>query len=490
MRFDCKTRINFQQMMNHSTIAAIATPRGSGGVGIVRISGPDAAEIGARIFTRSSTVTRHRPSDDFIPETAVNRQHFQSHRLYHGFIKNPDTGSVLDEVLIVFMKAPHSYTAEEVVEIQAHASPLVLQSILELILLQGARLADPGEFTRRAYLNGRLDLTQAEAVIDIINARSSTALNVALSQMQGSLKSGIDAARKTLLDLLTTIEAVIDFPDDVADIIEPDEFREKLETGVCHPLQQLIDNYDSGHCLRDGVKLVIAGAPNVGKSSLMNQLINKERSIVTPVPGTTRDLIEESFNLDGIPVVLTDTAGFHETDDPVELIGIQKARQYVKESDLVLFMIDAAIGLTPEDLLFFEDIEHQKVMLVFNKIDLLDSDSDIEVPALLQSVHRTKISALHQVGIDDLKHQMIDQIMEKLPDHQNTIVPNLRHKIALETSLQAVASIINALQPSSPLYELMAIDLREAIDKLDEIVGNSVKVDVLDNIFQNFCIGK
>jgi tRNA modification GTPase len=483
-------------MMDHATIAAIATPQGSAGVGIIRISGKDAVRIGMRIFTRSRSQTdlfhSHASDSTLEPpsETLIDAGHFQSHHMYHGFIKNPDDGSLIDEVLIVFMKAPHSYTAEDVVEIQAHSSPLILQSILELVLLQGARLAGPGEFTRRAYLNGRLDLTQAEAVIDIINARSTTALDIALSQIQGGLKSRIETARNILVEFLAEIEAAIDFPDDMTDITIPEDHHQKLESSVYLTLQQLIDNYDSGHCLREGFQVTIAGAPNVGKSSLMNLLINKERSIVTTVPGTTRDLIEDSLHLNGIPLVLTDTAGLHETDDPVESIGIQKARQHINQSDLILFMIDASVGVTPQDLFIFEELKLSNLILVFNKIDLTYSQVDIELPQDLQSITQVKISALHHAGIDDLKQKIIKFITDSLPDRQETIVPNLRHKTALEEALQAISSILRTLLSSSPLYELMAIDVREAIDKLDEILGTTVKIDVLDNIFQNFCIGK
>jgi tRNA modification GTPase len=478
--------------MENSTIAAIATPQGSGGIGIVRISGPDAARIGSSVFSRSNPECEGQnpeknPSAFSLPSSCSSA--FQSHRLNHGYIVNPENGTVLDEVLMVLMKAPHSYTTEDVVEIQAHCNPFVLRSILDLVIKQGARIAQPGEFTKRAYLNGRIDLTQAEAVIDIINARTTNALNVAISQIRGGLKMKVEAARQVLVDLLTEIEAVIDFPDDVKDILAPDHALEKIQLHVVNSLQELIENYESAHFLRDGFKLVIVGAPNVGKSSLMNLLMNKERSIVTSIPGTTRDLIEDSFNLDGIPIVLTDTAGFHETADPVECIGIQKAQQYIDQSDLVLLMLDASSDLTPEDLKLFNDLSSKRLILVFNKTDLADQNLQDQLPDFWKNLPKVYISALLNKGIDDLKRVITELIIGELPDRQDTIVPNLRHKIALEKALRSVASIRDGLGAGFP-YELIAIDARESVDILEEILGITAKLDVLDNIFSNFCIGK
>lgn len=493
-----KEPVYFMQMTNHSTIAAIATPQGGGGIGIVRVSGPAAAEIGSRIFSRSGALCSGvRPSHEALLNSASllsgesnGGYGFKSHRMYHGFIKNPEKGTILDEVLLVYMKGPHSYTAEDVIEIQAHSSPLVLQSILELVLWQGARLAEPGEFTKRAYLNGRIDLTQAEAVIDIINARTTASLNIALSQIRGNLKTEIECARQILVELFSHIEAVIDFPDEVSEIIDPEKTLKEIEHSVFHPLQQLVKNYKDAHFLRDGFKLMIVGAPNVGKSSLMNRLINKERSIVTSIPGTTRDLIEDTFNLNGIPFVLTDTAGFHETDDPVESIGIQKARHHLDQSDLILFMADASLGIRSEELSIFEDLRHKKIILVLNKMDLAKQKDDIKLPICMQAIPQTGISALVNEGIDDLKDMIVHLIIGDLSDHQHTIIPNLRHKVALEHALTAIESLMNSLRSSQPQYELNAIDIREAIDHLDEILGSSIKLDVLENIFQNFCIGK
>ena len=478
--------------MESSTIAAIATSQGSGGIGIVRISGPDAARIGASVFSRSIPECGGQNPDTKPSAFSVSSScssAFRSHRLYHGYIVNPENGTVLDEVLMVLMKAPHSYTAEDVVEIQAHCNPFVLRSILDLVIKQGARIAQPGEFTKRAYLNGRIDLTQAEAVVDIINARTANSLHIAISQIRGDLKMKVEAARQVLVDLLTEIEAVIDFPDEVKDIFDPELALEKIGTHITDPLQELVENYGSAHFLRDGFKLVIIGAPNVGKSSLMNLLMNKERSIVTSIPGTTRDLIEDSFNLDGIPIVITDTAGFHETADPVERIGIQKAQQYLDQSDLILLMLDASSDLTPDDLKLFNDFKQKRLILVFNKTDLADQNFQFQLPDFWKKLPKVHISALLNEGIHELKRVITELIIGELPDRQNTIVPNLRHKIALEKALGSVASIRDGLYAGLP-YELVAIDVRESVDTLGEILGITAKLDVLDNIFSNFCIGK
>jgi tRNA modification GTPase len=307
--------------MEYDTIAAIATPIGSGGIGIIKISGQDAFSIAEAIFQRS------RPSWGVgRPEGEALIFPLKSHRLYHGYIVNPETGKVLDEVLLSAMKGPRTYTREDVIEINTHSGYIVMASILDLVLQKGARLADPGEFTKRAYLSGRIDLTQAEAVIDIINSRTEKSLEIATSQIKGDLKNRIEFMRHSLIDILTQVEAAIDFPEDVGDLIDVESVNQILNKAVIDELSDMVAQYENAHFLRDGLKMIVVGRPNVGKSSLMNRLIKNDRVIVTPIPGTTRDLIEETLNIRGIPVIIADSAGLHETKDPVEVIGIEKTK--------------------------------------------------------------------------------------------------------------------------------------------------------------------
>jgi len=367
---------------------------------------------------------------------------------------------------------------------------VVLGSILNLVLKSGARLAEPGEFTKRAYLNGRIDLTQAEAVIDIINSRTEKSLEIATSQIKGGLKSTIESIRITLLDILTEAEAAIDFPEDVGEIIHAEEVIEVLEKRVIEDLKKLVDQYENARFLRDGLKMAVIGRPNVGKSSLMNRLIQADRVIVTPIPGTTRDLIEETLNIYGIPVVIADTAGLHDTDDPVEIIGIEKTQEYLNGSDLILFMMDASDPLTGEDIKIYETVKHKRMIMVINKIDLVEDGFELAIPDTWGKIPSVNISALYGSGLTTLK-ELIAKLAtgEYRLEVRNRIVPNLRHKIALEKSLQLVVAAAKEIRNGTPI-ELIAIDIQEAIDRLGEIIGVSVREDVIDQIFSRFCIGK
>ena len=470
--------------MDTDTIAAIATPFGSGGIGIIKISGEKALTIAESIFQRSL----HPPSDS--QETGIKFSSLISHRLYHGHIIDPENQKILDETLLSVMFAPHTYTKEDVVEINTHSGRVVLASILELVLRNGARLAAPGEFTKRAFLNGRIDLTQAEAVIDIINSKTDKALEIATSQIKGQLKNRIESIRNSLLHTLTEIEAALDFPEDVGDILNYDGVITVLKTQAIDRLQKLVDQYESGKIIRDGLKMVIVGRPNVGKSSLMNRLIQEDRAIVTPVPGTTRDLIEETLNIRGIPVVLADTAGLHETDDPVEVIGINKTRKYIDDSDLILFMVDAKEQLTDEDYKIYHSINNNRMILVVNKSDLVADNFELTTPGSWKTFPNIKISALYGNGLSMLRDLIFkistgdDQI-----EISNTIIPNLRHKIALDHSLRLVIGAIDKIREETP-FELIAIDIQEAMDRLGEIIGITLKEDIINQIFSRFCIGK
>jgi tRNA modification GTPase len=465
------------------TIAAIATPYGSGGIGVIRISGPRAFEIASQLFSATRGPGKKTPK-------------LFSHRVIHGFIldrSDPAEPSVIDEVLVIPMKAPRSYTAEDVVEIQAHSGTIVLRRILELVLSSGARLSEPGEFTKRAFLNQRIDLTQAEAVADIINARSTASLKFASSQNLGELKNKIHNLQAPLIDFLSRLEASIDFPDEVVPFevtsIETEQLAQVIEN-----CRKFIQQHEDACFLKDGIKVTICGEPNVGKSSLMNRLLEQDKSIITPIPGTTRDPIEEGLNLDGIPFVIIDTAGIHETDDLVEIIGIEKAKDHINEADLILFMKEAGSA--------FSDIEFQKmiprnknlkkkVILVINKTDLaLKNSKDICLPtAAHASMPVIKISALLNQGIGELKEKIVDLCVRDLAMANSTVIPNLRHKKALELTLELLESVKTGLAQGQE-EETLAIDIKNSIDSLGTITGETASIDILDTIFNNFCIGK
>ncbi len=469
--------------MDNATIAAIATPFGCGGIGIIRISGPMAFSFGASVFRSRGSSGRSAP---FQPKPATA---YDSHKLYFGHCIEPKTGQTIDEILITFMRSPATYTREDVVEIHSHGGPYILQSILEIAIQSGIRPAEPGEFTKRAFLNGRIDLTQAEAVIDVITAKSKAALQLANAQIQGQLRSSIENLRNPLLEIQTQIEACIDFPDETGDQPILTESMHRRITDIISELSTLIDKYDQHHFYREGVSMIIVGAPNVGKSSLMNRLLQKDRAIVTDIPGTTRDLIADTFLVDGVPITITDTAGIQTTSDPIEQMGILRARQHVATADLVLFVIDATTSVSATEIQFLEQLHNKKILLVVNKMDLIPSGILPDVSFLPSNTPQTAISALTGYGMVDLKRTMMHALLQSHPDTETTIAPNLRQTIALKNCRDACSAILSAGQ-HPPALELVAIDLQDAIGNLDAILGIHVTNDVLDRIFKNFCIGK
>jgi tRNA modification GTPase len=460
--------------MNNSTIAAIATAGGRGGIGIVKMSGPRAVSIIKAVF---------RPCN-------ADNNGFQSHKLNYGRIVDPQTLRVLDEVLVSVMRAPQTYTKEDVVEINAHGGSVALQAILELTLQLGASLAEPGEFTKRAFLNGRIDLTQAEAVMDIVNARTEESLKIASVQIEGRLRKEVESIRQHLIQLLTHAEAAIDFPDEIDDIFNGNEIITGIKNDVIQPLEDLVRNFLDAHVFRDGLSVAVVGKPNVGKSSLLNRLLQKDRAIVTDIPGTTRDVIEDTININGIPVILSDTAGMHKTDDPVETIGIEKTLAHVDGSDLVLFLVEADHALTDEDFHIFDHVKAKPLIIVVNKVDLIRVENGVDLPDTWSTCNTAFVSALYGQGIDALKKLITNSFTGDTPvDRDELIVPNLRHKIALECSLDSALNVISELE-NNATTEIVAINLQQAIDSLGEILGTNVKVDILDQIFSQFCIGK
>jgi tRNA modification GTPase len=475
--------------MDHSTIAAIATPGGRGGIGIIKISGSKAVSIATAIFSPAEQQSVANCANPTSLQTASHTD-FDSHRLYYGHIIDPDTGKIADEVLLSVMRAPRSYTREDVVEINAHGGQVAVSTILELVCRHGARIAEPGEFTRRAFLNGRIDLTQAEAVIDIINARTDKSLQVATAQVEGKLRRSVEQIREYLIEVLARTEAAIDFPDDVEEIAAPKQTAAELAAKVVDPLGILIRHHIDGRVLREGLKVAVAGRPNVGKSSLLNCLVQKERAIVTALPGTTRDMIEEALNINGYPVILTDTAGLHDTADPIEILGIEKTIQSIDGADLVLFMVEANRPLTAEDYSVFERIGSKSMIIVLNKIDLINETEICKLPAAWEEIDCVQTSALYDRGINDLKDRIIETAFGQDPiDLAAVIVPNMRQKTLMEESLQAAEAICRELNNGTPM-ELVAIHFQEAIEALGQILGTNVKVDLLEQIFSRFCIGK
>ena len=475
--------------MENSTIAAIATPGGRGGIGIIKISGSRALAIAAALFHPAVSQSAAR-SEHCGPSISESTDRFKSHRLHYGHIIDPVSRQVLDEVLLSVMKAPRSYTREDVVEINTHGGQIAVNAIFEAVLRQGARIAEPGEFTKRAFLNGRIDLIQAEAVIDAINARTEKSLHLAAAQIRGNLSRSVEQIRQYLIELLTRTEAAIDFPDDVDEIFDPGAEIKKLEKIVLHPLLSLIQKHIDGNVLRDGLKVAVVGRPNVGKSSLLNCLVQKERAIVTAVPGTTRDAIEETINMKGLPVLLIDTAGLHETSDPIETIGIEKTIENFNRADLVLFMVEANRKLTAEDHKIFDQLQSKPTIVLINKIDLVNGQDIVEIPAHWSLRKCLRISALYDREIEALKREIAAMAFGEDPlEIEAGIVPNLRQKMLLEDGLQCTRAIIEEFHNGHPA-ELIAIHLQDAVDAMGQILGTTVKVDVLDEIFSRFCIGK
>ncbi|WP_298762792.1 tRNA uridine-5-carboxymethylaminomethyl(34) synthesis GTPase MnmE [uncultured Megasphaera sp.] len=453
------------------TIAAITTPLGESGIGAIRISGPDAYAVGDKIFKSKSAVPLKERRDRSIQ---------------YGTIVD-ENGTCIDEVLALIMKGPHSYTAEDVLEIQCHGGREALESILQLILRSGARMANPGEFTERAFVNGRIDLAQAEAVMDVIQAKSRAGLTSAVSQLEGRLSKVINKTRKELTELVTRLEVMIDYPEeDLEDIAVPDvsgalqEMQEKL--------QHMLEESQNGRMIRDGVMAAIAGTPNAGKSSLLNRLLQEERAIVTDVPGTTRDVLEEWITLRGVPVCLVDTAGIRETDDTVEKIGVSRARRYLDQADIILAVIDGSRPLTDEDKDILQSAADKNVIIVLNKTDL---------PSVMTSQDLSTygfpicpISASTGDGLEELKDRLLQEVLKGgFTDGPSALLTNTRHIELVRQSAEALERAWQSLQDGMPL-DCAVIDIRQAWDTLGSITGDTVHDDIVEEIFSRFCLGK
>src|SRR3990167_5025241 len=453
------------------TIAAIATPVGEGGIGIVRISGNDAEKIAHTLF---------KPYKKLCT--------FASHRLYFGTIVNPADNASLDTALMAIMKKPKSFTGETVVEFHCHGGQLVLQRVMEVILRQGARLAEPGEFIKRAFLNGKMDLAQAEAVIDLIRAKTDLSLKLAQSQLEGALSQKINQIKNAVVDLLVPLEAGLDFPDEEdVTILSDSEIKQSLKQ-IKSEIKQLLSTYEEGRVLKEGISCIILGRPNVGKSSLLNLLLKEERAIVTPIPGTTRDIIEEVVNIKGIPLRLMDTAGLRETQDEVESIGIRFTMKRLEASQMVLFVVDISTGEFEEDIKILDKIRNKKMIVIGNKIDNADKKAMDSFRTLLEKMTKVEISALYDRGVEELRQTIYNAATgQKTDEFTELVLSNTRHKISLEQARDAIMKAEETLKEGLS-KEFIAVELKEAVERFGEITGIVTTEDILDRIFSQFCI--
>lgn len=456
--------------MLFDTIAAISTPRGEGGIGIVRISGNNALDILEKIFK---------------PKSGKAIKGLRNYSINYGHVFDGKT--LVDEVLVSIMKAPNTYTREDIVEINCHGGFVITEKVLEVVLKNGARIAEIGEFTRRAFLNGRIDLTQAEAVIDLIHGKTEKSVSLSLNQLRGDLKEQIEHLKKLVLDVAAHINVVLDYPEEGIDDPLPEHLVENLQE-VLDTTDRLIRSYDKGKMIKEGIKTAIVGKPNVGKSSILNSVLKEERAIVTHVAGTTRDVIEEVVNLKGIPLVLVDTAGIRKTDDLVENIGVEKSKKLIESADLILFVVDGSRPLDEEDMKIHEAIKAEKVIGILNKIDIKE---DIDLSPLTKISKWLEISAIKNQGIDEMEEEIYRHIIdENIEDSSQKItITNVRHKSALEKTKQSIENIFETIESGLPM-DLMAVDIKGALDSLSEVTGEISSEDLLDHIFSNFCVGK
>ncbi len=462
-----------QKFIQGETIAAIATavsPQ-QGSVGIVRMSGKDTLAIARTLF--------HAPG----------RQVWESHRILYGYVRHPQTKQLVDEALLLIMQAPRSYTREDVVEFHCHGGIIPVQQVLQLCLEQGARLAQPGEFTLRAFLNGRLDLTQAESIADLVGSRSPLAAQTALAGLQGKLAAPIRQLRATCLDILAEIEARIDFEEDLPPLDEAAVIAQIEQ--VLAEVTRILETADRGELLRTGLKVAIVGRPNVGKSSLLNAWSRSDRAIVTDLPGTTRDVVESQLVVGGIPVQVLDTAGIRETVDQVEKIGVERSRRAAQAADLVVLTIDASTGWSADDQEIYEQVQHCPVILVINKIDLVeDAHREVlqsKIPNLQSKIFT---AAAHNQGIEDLEKALLEAIHTgNLTAANLDVAINQRQAAALTRAKTSIQQVQQTIAQQFPL-DFWTIDLRGAIQTLGEITGEEVTESVLDRIFSRFCIGK
>lgn len=451
------------------TIAAISTAMGEGGIGIIRITGNKSLDILNEIFIGKK-------------ESVIKNRYF-----HYGKIS--DGENTVDEVLVVYMKAPHTYTCEDVVEINCHGSIISQKKILELVLNKGARLAEPGEFTKRAFMNGRLDLTQAEAVIDLIKARTEAGFDVAVNHLEGGFSKVIKRIREDLLEVLAQITVNIDYPDeDIEQLLY--EKLEKDLTVINKDIEALIETFDTGRIITEGINVAIVGKPNVGKSSLMNAILGENRVIVTDVPGTTRDTIEENVSISGIPIILTDTAGIRETENEIEKYGIERSKSKFNKADLIILVLDSSKEIEQEDLNILEHIKDKKVLVIINKTDLDKKINDKIVKELIENVKIIKTSIKNNEGLKDIENAIEDMFIKgNIKQNGSNTVNNIRHKTLLNQAKSSISDGIEQIKNIVPL-EIVEIDINESYRTLGEIIGETVDDEIIDRVFSKFCLGK
>ncbi len=460
-------------MREFDTICAIATPIGEGGIAIIRISGEKALEIADKIF---------------VGKNKKDIKEMKTYTMRYGTIVDLDTEEIIDDVILSYMKGPRSYTGENVIEVNCHGGVVATNRVLNQIVKAGARIAEPGEFTKRAFLNGRIDLSQAEATMDIIKAKTELSMKSAMMQSRGALSKEIGELRKYLLNVLALIEYAVDFTEDDEDIVD-DDLIAQIKEGISKTLSRinsLLKNADEGKIIRDGLNIVIVGKPNVGKSSLLNSLLREKRAIVTDIPGTTRDIIEEYINLDGIPIRITDTAGIRDTEDTVEKIGVERSKEKIEEADLVILMLDTSRELDEEDKVIIDAVKNKKYIALLNKVDLerkLSQD-------IINSLDRTiEISAKTGFGIENLKEEIKNLFFNGEIDSESLIISNTRHKQALYRSLENCNLALEKINLNEYL-DLISIYITSAMKSLGEITGDELEEDLLNKIFSEFCCGK
>ncbi|SFB52999.1 tRNA modification GTPase [Cohnella sp. OV330] len=458
--------------MNEDTIAAVATALGEGSIAVVRVSGAEAIGKVAPLF-----------------KSREDLREVRSHTVHYGWIKDPDSGDVLDEVLVTVMKGPRSFTAEDVVEISTHGGIVAVQSVLELLLRSGIRMAEPGEFTKRAFLNGRIDLAQAEAVIDLIRSKSSKAFQVARKQAEGALSKRLVPLKEQLIELLAHVEVNIDYPEhDVAEVTAG-VIRDHCGA-VLRQVETLLKTAAEGKILREGIVTAIVGRPNAGKSSLLNALVKENRAIVTDIPGTTRDIVEESVTLSGIPLRLLDTAGIRETEDVVERIGVERSRGALGDADLILLVLSRSEALHEEERRLLEELKDRPTIVILNKSDLAPCLEEEEVRSMYPSERIVSLSAKEGLGMEDLERAVSKLFMSGgIESADATYVSNVRHISLLHASARSLQDAIDGAEQGLPV-DLIQIDIAAAWESLGEIVGDTASESLLDQIFSKFCLGK
>lgn len=457
-----------------NTIAAVATAYGEGGIGIVKISGEKSKEIVTRIF---------------VPMGGGGGKPIENRRLSYGKIVDPKTKKIIDEVLCVYMKGPASYTGEDVVEINCHGSIVALRKVLELVLENGAILAENGEFTKRAFLNGRMDLSQAEAVMDLIKAKTDKTYQVAVDQMEGLLSTKVREIRNALADLLVQVAVNVDYPDEDIEEMTYENLINSISL-IDDDIWNVLRTAHTGRIISEGLAVAIVGKPNVGKSSLMNALLKESRAIVTEIAGTTRDTIEEIITIKGIPIKLTDTAGIRETVDTIEKIGIEKSKEAFNKSDLILFIVDASRGLETEDFEIIGFMENRKAIVLLNKIDLGIEVTAEKIKRLLPKAIVVETSVKNEIGIGKLENEIENLVYGgNVKQGESMLVTNVRHQNLLEHGKKSMEDAKKMAEAREAL-DFIEVDLKRAYELLGEIIGESVTDDIIDKVFERFCLGK